>query len=51
MEVILKNRDGSICEDLSKKQWSPELRQQVGEAMGEIMLRRLEPDFNKKHIN
>ncbi|MGM0168290.1 hypothetical protein IGI39_004045 [Enterococcus sp. AZ135] len=46
MKVILKNRDGTICEDISKKEWSSELRQQVSERMGDIILRRLERENN-----
>jgi|GEM_PF-3808101 len=42
IEAVLKNADGTICENLSKKEWSPELRQRVSVTMGDIMLAKLE---------
>ncbi|EEU77090.1 hypothetical protein NE250_10185 [Enterococcus faecalis] len=38
LKVIIRNADGTICEDISKKEWSPERRQMIAEAMGDAIL-------------
>lgn len=40
LKVIIRNADGSICEDISKKEWSPERRKMIAEAMGEAILKQ-----------
>ena len=39
LKVIIRNADGTICKDISKKEWSPERRRLIAEAMGDAILK------------
>ncbi|WP_445448750.1 hypothetical protein [Enterococcus faecalis] len=40
LKVIIRNADGTICEDISKKEWSPERRKMIAEALGDGILKQ-----------